>query len=104
MLSAGSLAFGLLSLFWLVFFIAQAFLPMPVHLPEWAQLRIGVPLTLALPIAAIVLGIAALVRIHAAGIQVIGFDQVAAMSGAILGGVVLLLCLLVVLWCIVLRV
>ncbi len=101
-LSIGSLAIGLLSLLWFVFFLAQALMPMPVHLPDSVRKPVGIPLTFVLPVAAIVLGVVALLQINARGVQVIAFDQIAALTGAILGGVVLLLCLLAVLWLIVL--
>ena len=85
-------------LIWLAFFLAQELLPLPVHIPRTLGVWVCIPLTLVLPVTAIVLGIMAMVRLHAAGVQRIGFDQMAAMCGAILGGVVLFLCLLVALW------
>lgn len=93
-LAVGSLISGIASLLWLGFFLAQGVMPMPVHLPHTVAMRVGIPLALLLPVVAIVLGIMAIARLQAAGVQRIGFDQLAATSGAILGGVVLFLCLL----------
>jgi hypothetical protein len=97
-LAVGSFAAGLVSFFWFVFFLAQELMPMPVHIPRSLALRVGVPLTLLMPVVAIVLGIMAFVRLRAEVVQRIGFDQIAATSGVPLGGVVLFLCLIVALW------
>ena len=94
----GSVSAGLLALVWLVFFLAQELFAMPVHIPRSIATWIGIPLTLVLPCAAVALGVAAILRLRAQGVARIGSEQIAATSGVILGGVVLLLCLLVYLW------
>jgi hypothetical protein len=97
-LAVGSFAAGLVSFLWFIFFLAQELMPMPVHIPRSLALRVGVPLTLLMPVVAIALGITAFVRLRAEVVQRIGFDQIAATSGVLLGGVVLFLCLIVALW------
>ena len=97
-LAFGSGGAGILSLVWFVFFLAQELFALPVHIPHDAAKWVGVPLTLVLPGMAIALGLAAVVKLRGQSAMPIPPEQVAATSGVILGGVVLLLCLLTFLW------
>ncbi len=97
-LAMGSAGLGVVSFLWFVFFVLQELMPMPVHIPRRIAVWVGFPLTLALPIAAIVLGLMATVKMRAQVGPPMWGEQSAATTGVVLGGVVLFLCLLLLLW------